>query len=60
MLDDLRKQRDNEKKSKKIKEQMAALAQRPQQNSLAFAGASVLGFGNSPMITNKDHMYYTE
>jgi hypothetical protein len=39
---------------------MAALANRPQQNSLAFAGAAVMGFGSTSMIQNKDQMYYTE
>lgn len=43
MLDDLRKTRDEEKVNKK--KQQKSMVQRPPPNTLAFAGAHVLGFG---------------
>ena len=55
MLDDLRKTRDEEKINKK--KQQKAIVQRPPPNTLAFAGAHVLGFGGGP--SQRDSMYST-
>jgi len=45
MLDDLRRQRDEEKVNKKKLQK--AIIQKPPANTLAFAGAQVMGFGPS-------------
>jgi hypothetical protein len=47
MLDDLRKKRDEEKTLKKKKQLL--LGKPPGQTTLGFAGAQMMGFGNTIM-----------
>jgi len=59
MLDDLRKNRDEEKINKK--KQQKSMVQKPPTNTLAFAGAHVMGFGNGMGATNnRESMYSNE
>lgn len=58
MLDDLRKKRDEEKTQKKKKQQMILPSKGPGQTSLGFAGAQILGFGNTA-APNRDMGYHT-